>query len=330
MPTNLQKPLFTMLLGLDHFASVMELVLGSRLSETHQLRCFYFSKSSELLQLTETREFDVVFLYFANIEWDVASLDGSKSYPGSILSSYWDSAGNSGDGGTSGLERLEARLLEVSSVLQGIKEKFGKPILASQGVDLTDELEAKGIIFLAAPFSLKDLCARLEPQLGISLSSHTGKGLFSVAVCGHTPDDDFSSLYLTPYLEELLGNQYFVSSHYFPYASQWEATTASCDLYVILLNPVLLEPGSSQEVDAQKVVAELKQKAKKPIIVLTNEFKFGLEARRGFIRAGADGFFSFLPPWPTDAVKETLSHCVARSLADRHAAKSNAEPAQEG
>ena len=311
---SLQKPFFTTLLGLDHFASMMALILRMKLGQTHELRFFHFAKSSELLQLTETHEFDLVFLYFWNIEWDIASVDGSKSYPSNttLWGSY--SSDESWDEGSRNLERFKARIVALADVLQGIRVKFGKPIIASQGIDVTKELEAKGIIFLTAPFDLGDLLARLEPQLGIPLSSFSRSPNFSIALCGITPGEDFSSVYLTPHLEEILGSEYSVSSHYFSYACQWEVTEDTYDLYVILLNPALLEAGSRQEVDAHQVVAELKRKPGKPVIILTNEGKFGLEAGSGFIEAGADGFFSFLPQWPPEGLRETLAQCVREKV----------------
>jgi len=68
------------------------------------------------------------------------------------------------------------------------------------------------------------------------------------------------------------------------------------------------------EVNPHELVAELKTKFQKPVIILTNEGKYNLDSAAGFKQAGADAFFSFLPPFPTEDFKQTLQKCVATSL----------------
>jgi hypothetical protein len=134
---SLQKPAFTVLLGLDHWADIMELYLGFKLGETHNLRFFYFARSSDLVKLAEEHPFDLVFMYVGNIIWDKGSGVGS-----------WNRA---------------------ASVLGELKVRYGKPIVATQGMDLSAEFEPKGVIFLNAPFLFDDMWARLQPELAATV-----------------------------------------------------------------------------------------------------------------------------------------------------------------
>lgn len=279
---SLQKPIFTALLGLDHFAGMMELVLASKLGETHNLRFFYFARSSELLKLAEEHPFDLVFMYIGNIVWDIASTDGS-----------WCGAGG---------------------ILGGLKARYGKPIVATQGLELSAELEARGVIFLSAPFTIESFWARLQPQLAAPVNVESFKGTFSVATCGICPDHGWVTWLFRSFLQEILGSEYVVTLHFFPCARQWEATSDCYDLLVIFLNPWLRHPQKDGEVDVAELLAELKAKSQRPVIVLTNGGRYGLDPAAGFQQAGADGFFSFLPPFPTQIFRQALRRCVAKSL----------------
>jgi hypothetical protein len=282
---SLQKPTFTALLGLDHFAGIMELVFASKLGETHNLRFFYFTRSSELLKLAEEHPFDLVFMYIGNIVWDVASTDGS-----------WCGA---------------------AGVLGELKARYGKAIVATQGLELSAELEPKGVIFLETPITIETFWARLPPELAGRIDYQSPKGHFSVAICAQSPGDDLDTMFFTLPLHEVLGAEYAVGLHYFEHPGQWEMTLGEYDLYVLYLNPAFPDSTANGDVDPYKLVAELKANHRRPVILLTNGGQYSLDCAPSFMEAGADGFFSFLPPFPTGMFKQALKRCVAKSLALR-------------
>jgi len=282
---SLQKPTFTALLGLDQFAGMMELALEFKLGETHNLRFFYFTRSSELLKLAEEQPFDLVFMYMGNIVWDVASTDGS-----------WCGA---------------------AGVLGELKARYGKPIVATQGLELSAELEPKGVIFLEAPFTIEAFWARLPPELAGRIENQSPKWHFSVAICAQSPGEDLDTMFFTLPLHEVLGAEYAVRLHYFEHPGQWEMTLGEYDLFVLYLNPAFRDSTANGDVDPYKLVAELKAKHQRPVILLTNGGQYSLDCAPRFMETGADGFFSFLAPFPTGMFKQTLKHCVAKSLALR-------------
>lgn len=299
-----EKPAFTALLGLDIFAGCIELILRSKLGGIHNLRFHYFARSSELLKLAEEHLFDLVFMYMGNITWDIASAGGpwARQY----------------------------------GILGELKARYGKPIVVTHGYDLSQigalsaELEPKGVIFLSIPYTVENLWTHLQPQLGAPVNGESSKQWCkqwcSVAICGISPGHELETLICTT-LQNFLGAEYVITLHFFPHARQWEETLDPYNLLVIFLNPVLRNPQNDGEVDAVELVAELKSKSQRPVIVLTNGSRYGLDCSADFEQAGADGFFSFLPPFPTELFKQALKHCAAKSLTLRaQAAQPRARP----
>jgi len=187
-----QKPTFTVLLGLDHFAGMMELVLASKLGETYNLRFMYFARSSELLKLAELNPFDLVFMYIGNVVWDMSSDDGS-----------WQGA---------------------ASILGELKTRYGKPIVATQGLELSAELEPRGVIFLTAPFTIENFCARLQPLIPALINDRTPKHIFAIAICGLNPGHELDRFFFALPVQEILGREYAVTLHYFASFHQCDAT----------------------------------------------------------------------------------------------------------
>lgn len=294
-----RKPTFTALLGLDQFASVVELILKAKLDAQFNLRFFYFERSSELLKLAEKHPFDLAFMYIGNIWWDVASADGS----------FCGAAG----------------------VLGELRSRYGKPIVATQGLELAAELEPKGVIFLQAPFTVEAFWARLSPELTRGARNQPFDRHFSVAICGESPDGVLDKGFLTLPLQEKLGAAYPVALHYFEYPRQWELILGEYDLYLLCLNPSLRHSAGKGDVDIYKLVAELKAKHRNHVIVLTNGGQYTLDCAPGFIEAGAAGFFSLLPPFPTEVFREALRTSASEFLATRERvverlAESNPQP----
>ena len=54
-----------------------------------------------------------------------------------------------------------------------------------------------------------------------------------------------------------------------------------------------------------------------PILLLTNEAKYGVEWADQFVAVGAAGMFCFLPPFPTVGFVDLLGECIKRRLQQR-------------
>ncbi|MDD5138840.1 MAG: response regulator [Verrucomicrobiales bacterium] len=184
------------------------------------------------------------------------------------------------------------------------------------------------VYFLPKPYTPKEFQTALEAALKIprasagqdeimslktSLAAEI-KPKFSVAVCGVSPYTEFYNELLKSLLQEVLPDNFEVELNNFIYVDRLleAAQKRQFNLYFIFLNPRL--PG---EFDAHELIAHLKTRFQKPIVILTNEFIYGLDAAAGFEQAGADAFFSFLPPFPLEGFKEALKECVGmKQLAD--------------
>ena len=278
------RPVFTALLAHDLISSIAARMLTRRLGATHDLRFLFFARSSELLRLAADEPFDLVFLYVGNVEWDVRSDDGS-----------W---------------------IGEASVLGELKARCGKPILATQGLDLSAELESKGVLFLETPFTVKEFWQRLDPHLPVVSATTSAKSTFLIKIYGSSPSRDFDILAFARPAQEILGPEYAVALGHVPhlyckYSNYWDY---DYDLLVILLSPGPLDQHDCSDGGVPALIAELKKKSRNPVIVLTNDYAHGLDSVASLEDAGADAFISFLPPFPTDAYRQALQRCVTKVL----------------
>ncbi|MGA9779254.1 MAG: hypothetical protein ACLPRE_02335 [Limisphaerales bacterium] len=142
----LTKPVFTVLLGDSKmhgeagnglFANFVELVIKSDWEKCCSLKFAHFKSEAELWALIRVQPFDLIFLYVSNVEWESGNPITTKNFN---------------------------KLVEV---LTRIKTRYNKPIVATQGVDLTESFEGTGVIFLTAPFNVeefREIVRRFAPQ----------------------------------------------------------------------------------------------------------------------------------------------------------------------
>lgn len=116
------KPVFTVLVCKDHFADIYRLVIKQQLGQQYDLQVIQFERATELLKLAEEHEFDLIALYLGNVSWDTGSGNG--------------------------------RFGSARDVLGNLYSKYGKPIFATQGLELTQEFEGTGVTFVGAPYEL--------------------------------------------------------------------------------------------------------------------------------------------------------------------------------
>jgi len=117
----LAKPVFTVLLCDDQISDIAEFVIKVEWKQKNSLKFIRFAHASELLKLAQ-QPFDLVFLYVGNVKWDMFTFDFSRS----------------------------------AELLGQLKAQYGKPIIATQGMDLTKEFEETGVIFLHFPFEVEE------------------------------------------------------------------------------------------------------------------------------------------------------------------------------
>ncbi|HXT40598.1 MAG TPA: response regulator [Candidatus Angelobacter sp.] len=128
------KPVFTALLGKDHFADLYRLLLKSQLGEQYDLNIIQFESATELLKLAEEHAFDFVAVYLLNIVWDAGV--------------YSDMVCADAAWGKWNFSRAH-------EVLGRLYSSYGKPIFATQGLELTKEFEGTGVAFVTAPFEIE-------------------------------------------------------------------------------------------------------------------------------------------------------------------------------
>lgn len=110
------KPVISILLLRDEtFTELWKVVLDHLFDGRCGLQFAYFSRASELVELVQRRRFDLVVLYFSNVNWDIPDSD-----PFDVFASL----------------------------------KLGKRIIVTQGMDLSRKCEKAGCAFLEAPFTL--------------------------------------------------------------------------------------------------------------------------------------------------------------------------------
>jgi hypothetical protein len=132
----LAKPIFTVLLGDSLmpdeignglFGELVESVIKSDWQKRYSLKFIHFKREAELFELAKNQPFDLIFLYVSNVEW-------ATSDP-----------------------RINKDFSKPVEVLSKIKNRYGKPIIATQIDDLRQSFEGTGIIFLHAPLNIEEL-----------------------------------------------------------------------------------------------------------------------------------------------------------------------------
>ena len=266
------RPSYTVLVGLDHFSYIIEMIVQIRFWKTRHLRFIYFSRSSELIRLADWHSFDFAFMYLGNIVWDERADDGS----------YLGAAG----------------------ILSKLKTRYNKPIIVTQGLNLTEEYASTGVAFLTAPFLPADMCRHVpELEHQTECEQTSGRKTFSVTVIGHMAG--LEHYFLSMPLQEMLGDAYAVVLHCYSRLSDWAQYDNKSDLLVLYLNPTLKGTGDC-EITPKEAIIQIREKCSSPIVFLTNESKYKLDQAAELISAGAAGMFSFTPPFPTVNFVEAL------------------------
>lgn len=143
------KPVFTVLLAQDDiWSGIFELLSRERLGEQYDLRFVYFTRASELASLADMHAFDLIFFYLGNIVWDVGCGN---------LCALFNLAKNdkmSPDG-------------TIVDFLGKLKARYGKPIIVTQGLELTEPFKRVGVTFLPAPFGTQTFRNALENCLSL-------------------------------------------------------------------------------------------------------------------------------------------------------------------
>lgn len=132
----LAKPVFTVLMCDDQISEIVELLIKTEWNQKFTLRFIRFSRTTELLKLVREQSFDLLFLYVGNVQWDTFIFD----YP------------------------------QAAEFLAELKAQYGKPIIATQGLDLRKSFEATDVTFIQAPFSVEEFRDALKANFPAQLS----------------------------------------------------------------------------------------------------------------------------------------------------------------
>lgn len=125
------KPILSVLLLADGtFDECWKLLVKFKFEHQYDLRFTYFTRASELLPVTQQQAFDLIYMYFRNVSWDVP--------------------GNEFD--------LLASL------------KYGKRIIVTQAMDLSELCERAGVGFLQCPWTLEQAYDAMELALKTPLN----------------------------------------------------------------------------------------------------------------------------------------------------------------
>lgn len=120
---TLAKPEFVILMCDDQISDSFEVAVKYSWARKHKLTFIRFTKATELQMLTKKR-FDLIFLYLGNVTWDV----GSKH-----------------------------RFNSAVEFLTKLKAQYYKPIIATQGMDMSKQFAGTGITFIEAPWTIEQI-----------------------------------------------------------------------------------------------------------------------------------------------------------------------------
>ena len=117
-----KKPSFTVLMCDDQVSDTAEMLIKSDWNEKHTLRFIRFHRATEILKLSREQAFALIFMYVGNVEWNIGS---------------------------------GHRFGAAAELLGQLKAEHGKPIIVTQGMDLTETFEGTGVTFIEAPWTLE-------------------------------------------------------------------------------------------------------------------------------------------------------------------------------
>lgn len=136
------KPVFLVLAGADHFADVWRVLLQSILRDRRAVRILQFETDTELIRLAREHRFDLVSLYLGNILWT----EFKGPHQGDWLTNDFF------------LQHMVGTLAQLHST-------YGKPIVATQGMDWSKRFSGTGVLFLQAPFQVEEIRRAVESHL---------------------------------------------------------------------------------------------------------------------------------------------------------------------
>jgi hypothetical protein len=139
------------------------------------------------------------------------------------------------------------------------------------------------------------------------------KLLFPVAFCGFSPDYSYDEM-LIEFVRRELPPDYEVNSHSFVFADEMleAARRQPFGIFFIYLNPNFWHIGGNANV--YEFISSLKSEFKKPILILSNSFRYGPELKGEFEQAGADAYLIFIPPTKVSAFQEAI-HTIIKTIA---------------
>jgi hypothetical protein len=125
------KPHLTVLLCDDDFSDLTESIIKQFFGHKYAIKPIRFKRASELLKLAGEQSFDLIFLYVGNVEWDTFTFN----FP------------------------------QAAEFLSQLRKQFGKPIIATQGMDLRKLFEGTGVQFLLTPFTVEEFQDALKNNI---------------------------------------------------------------------------------------------------------------------------------------------------------------------
>lgn len=294
------KPRLTVLLAKDEFISEgMEIILRWKLEGQRDLNFMYFDRATQLVQLTEAHDFDLIMFYLGTITWDIGRGHWALGYGNWHLNIYEP----------------------IVEFLGNLKSRYGKPIWVTQGLDLTQRFADVGVTFAPAPYAISDLESVWKSCGPAGGSRRPPQDPFRIAVCGFNPDRQLVQGLLGFHLEDLSPEHtlqcfdFTHTDHLLGMLRFWRF-----DLILLLLNPCLHDSWGVNVVEPHELVAELKAILHAPIIIWTNEKEYPLNAAASFSEVGADAYLSMETlgtPWAKSLMKSAVMGCVEKSGAWR-------------
>ena len=160
-----------------------------------------------------------------------------------------------------------------------------------------------GAVEKAAPGAKIILSGMAADALALWKKQSTQRAL-SIAICGEHGGLDH---YLVAWLQHESIVNCVIRPSCFAFSEDLLNTVdpQSFDLFFIFLNPEL--PSKTGKADVHKFIADLKAKFHRPIIVISNEWKYSQWESSSFMEAGADAFWPM--PFGSGHIKQALISC---------------------
>lgn len=140
------KPVYRILAGDDIFAKMWPVLLRSILGPRYEIKSLLFKTDAQLIDLTHKHRFDLVCLYIGNIHW---TRNKGKSGPDlvSAFHLHYQSETPSRPWWTDMLPHIIATLTDI-------RQEFGKPVIATQGMEWRREFSGTGVSFIPSPIKV--------------------------------------------------------------------------------------------------------------------------------------------------------------------------------